>query len=631
MRANREHETTMLHLVNSMSRLQKQVFLLVVDLFLVPIALFTTVAIQERLQLVGDQPELWLVAGLTMVMASALSIILRIPYIRLNAFDLSGIGKIAIFAAVLAIVTSALGGLAKLELGAGFYVVFGIIFFLLSGGSRVAMLQILLALFRRMQPRRRVLIYGAGTTGMQLASALKTHEMIEPMVFIDDNIALQGLTIAGLPVMKPARIRSIIKSYQINRVLLAMPSLSGPKLAKIARNLEKLGVEVQALPSFAKLIGEEELIDKLAPLFPDQMLGRSRLDSGLITEEERYAGCTVLVSGAGGSIGSELCRQALAYKPEKLVLFELSEIALYNIDMELKSMVEGTSTEVIPILGSVTDARLVKKVLAAHKVKIVLHAAAYKHVPLVEANPLAGLANNVLGTATLARASREAGVERFILVSSDKAVRPTNVMGASKRLAELVVQDLANRSMGTVFAMVRFGNVLNSSGSVIPLFQEQIARGGPVTLTHNEVTRYFMTIQEASRLVLRAGSYAEGGEVFVLDMGKPISIRTLARNVIEASGCSVRDEANPDGDIEIVVIGLRPGEKLQEELLISEGQVTTRHEKIFIAREASLSEIEVASAVRALRTAAASADDDAARKVMAHWVEGYSEEKHKIS
>ena len=621
----------MLHLVNSMSRLQKQAFLLIVDLFLVPIALFSTIAIQERLQLVGNQLELWLVAGLTMVMASALSIILRIPYIRLNAFDLSGIGKIAIFAAVLAVVTSALGGLAKLELGAGFYVVFGIIFFLLSGGSRVAMLQILLALFRRMQPRRRVLIYGAGTTGMQLASALKTHEMIEPMVFIDDNVALQGLTIAGLPVMKPARIRSIIKSYQINRVLLAMPSLSGPKLARIARNLEKLGIEVQALPSFAKLIGEEELIDKLAPVFPDQMLGRSRLDSGIFMEEERYAGCTVLVSGAGGSIGSELCRQALAYKPEKLVLFELSEIALYNIDMELKSMVEGTSTEVIPILGSVTDARLVKKVLGAHKVKIVLHAAAYKHVPLVEANPLAGLANNVLGTATLARAAREAGVERFILVSSDKAVRPTNVMGASKRLAELVVQDLANRSMGTVFAMVRFGNVLNSSGSVIPLFQEQIARGGPVTLTHNEVTRYFMTIQEASRLVLRAGSYAEGGEVFVLDMGKPISIRTLARNVIEASGCSVRDEANPDGDIEIVVIGLRPGEKLQEELLISEGQMTTRHEKIFIAREACLSEIEVASAVRSLRSAAASADDDAARRVMAQWVEGYSEEKHQIS
>lgn len=614
-----------------MSRLQKQAFLLVVDLLLVPIALFSTIAIQERLQLVGDQLELWLVAGLTMVMASALSIILRIPYIRLNAFDLSGIGKIAIFAAVLAVVTSALGGLAKLELGAGFYVVFGIIFFLLSGGSRVAMLQILLALFRRMQPRRRVLIYGAGTTGMQLASALKTHEMIEPMVFIDDNVALQGLTIAGLPVMKPARIRSIVKSYQINRVLLAMPSLSSPKLARIARNLEKLGIEVQALPSFAKLIGEEELIDKLAPVFPDQMLGRSRLESGIFMEEERYAGCTVLVSGAGGSIGSELCRQALAYKPEKLVLFELSEIALYNIDMELKSMVEGTSTEVIPILGSVTDARLVKKVLGAHKVKIVLHAAAYKHVPLVEANPLAGLANNVLGTATLARASREAGVERFILVSSDKAVRPTNVMGASKRLAELVVQDLANRSMGTVFAMVRFGNVLNSSGSVIPLFQEQIARGGPVTLTHNEVTRYFMTIQEASRLVLRAGSYAEGGEVFVLDMGKPISIRTLARNVIEASGCSVRDEANPDGDIEIVVIGLRPGEKLQEELLISEGQMTTRHEKIFIAREACLSEIEVASAVRSLRSAAASADDDAARRVMAQWVEGYSEEKHQIS
>ena len=621
----------MLKLINTMSRLQKQAFLLTVDLILVPIALLLTIAIQERGQLVGGQAELWLVAGLSMIMASALSIILRIPYIRLNAFDLSGIGKIAIFAAVLAVVTSALGWLAKLGFGVGFFVVFGIIFFLASSGSRVAMLQILLALFRRERPRRRILIYGAGTTGMQLASALKTHDMIEPMVFIDDNTALQGLTIAGLPVLKPARIRSIIKSYQINRVLLAMPSLSIPKLTRISRNLEKLGIEVQTLPSFAKLIGEEELIDKLAPVITNQVLGRARLDSKILTKEKHYAGCTVLVSGAGGSIGSELCRQILAYKPEKIVLFELSEVALYNIDMELNNLVEGTSTEVIPILGSVTDARLVKKVLGAHKVKIVLHAAAYKHVPLVEANPLAGLANNVLGTATLARASREAGVERFILVSSDKAVRPTNVMGASKRLAEQVVQDLANRSKGTVFAMVRFGNVLNSSGSVIPLFQAQIARGGPVTLTHNDVTRYFMTIQEASRLVLRAGIYARGGEVFVLDMGKPVTIRTLARQVIEASGCTVRDEINPDGDIEIVVIGLRPGEKIQEELLISEGQMTTQHEKIYISREACLSEIEVASAIRALRSAAAAADDEAARKVLTRWVEGYSEEKHQIS
>jgi FlaA1/EpsC-like NDP-sugar epimerase len=265
--------------------------------------------------------------------------------------------------------------------------------------------------------------------------------------------------------------------------------------------------------------------------------------------------------------------------------------------------------------------------MATHKIDVVLHAAAYKHVPMVEANPLAGLANNVLGTLTLAREAREAGVERFILISSDKAVRPTNVMGASKRLAELVVQDLAERSQGTVFAMVRFGNVLGSSGSVIPLFQDQIARGGPVTLTHSDVTRYFMTVQEAVRLVLRASSFARGGEVFVLDMGAPVAIRKLARHVIEASGYTVRNRANPEGDIEIVITGLRPGEKLHEELLIGEGFLTTAHEKIFAAREAKLSEIEVAAALRALREAVATADDDAARAVIARWVEGWPQKQ----
>ncbi len=255
----------------------------------------------------------------------------------------------------------------------------------------------------------------------------------------------------------------------------------------------------------------------------------------------------------------------------------------------------------IPVLGSVPDTRLVRRVLSDHGVEVVLHAAAYKHVPLVEANPLAGLANNVMGTATLAREAREAGVNRFILISSDTAVRPTNVMGASKRLAELAVQDLAERSQGTVFAMVRFGNVLGSSGSVIPLFQDQITRGGPLTVTHEDVTRYFMTVQEAVRLVLRAASFAKGGEVFVLDMGAPVAIRNLARHVIEASGYTVRDAANPSGDIEIMITGLRPGEKLHEELLIGEGFLTTTHEKIFAAREARLSEIEVASALRSLR------------------------------
>jgi len=615
----------MLQFVKSMTRVQKQIVLLAVDLALVPLALLLTFSVQLN----GTNPivHLWSVApvvGMIMVLAAALSTVLRVPHTRLNAYDMSGVGRTAVFAIALTLSAFALGQIAELGYAGGTYVVFGILFFLLSTTSRVAMLKLLLTLYRRETPRCRVLIYGAGTTGMQLASALKTHEMIEPVAFVDDNAALQRLSIAGLPVLKPARIAEIAEERQINRVLIAMPSLSLPKRTQIARRLEGLGLEVQALPSFAQLIGEEALIDKLAPVIPGQLLGRARLDASILTDDAHFTGRNVLVSGAGGSIGSELCRQVLACKPARLVLYELSELALYTIEMELRDLAGEAGTELVPVLGSVTDARLVRRVLGDHDIDVVLHAAAYKHVPMVEANPLAGLANNVMGTATLAREAREAGVDRFILISSDKAVRPTNVMGASKRLAELVVQDLAERSQGTVFAMVRFGNVLGSSGSVIPLFQDQIARGGPLTVTHEDVTRYFMTVQEAVRLVLRAAGFARGGEVFVLDMGTPVAIRNLARQVIEASGYTVCDAVNPDGDIEIVITGLRPGEKLHEELLIGEGFLTTAHEKIFAAREARLSEIEVASALRSLREAVAGADDAAARAVITRWVEGYA-------
>jgi len=614
----------MLPFIKNMTRAQKRLFLLAIDLVLVPLALLFTFAVQvdagAALRLLW---EIAPVVGMTMVLAAALSSILGIHKTKLNAYDISGIGRTAIFAGLLALAAFALGGIAGLDLAAGVYVVFGLVFFLLSAASRVLMLKVLLELYRRGTPRCRVLIYGAGTTGIQLGQALKTHETIEPVAFVDDNAALQGLTIAGLPVYKPGRLAELVATRGVDRVLLAMPSLSMPKRTQIARRLEAMGLEVHALPSFAQLIGQEALVDKLAPVMPGQLLGRAQLDRDILTDDAHFTGRAVLVSGAGGSIGSEICRQVLACKPSKLVLFELSEPALYTIDMELRDLARAAGTKMVPVLGSVTDGRLAHKVLAEHGVDVVLHAAAYKHVPMVEANPLAGLANNVLGTVTLAREAREAGVDRFILISSDKAVRPTNVMGASKRLAELVVQDLAERSQGTVFAMVRFGNVLGSSGSVIPLFQDQIRRGGPVTVTHEDVTRYFMTVQEAVRLVLRASSFAKGGEVFVLDMGAPVAIRNLARHVIEASGYTVRDVVNPEGDIEIVITGLRPGEKLHEELLIGEGFLTTAHEKIFTAREARLSEIEVASALRSLREAVATADDDAARAMIARWVEGY--------
>jgi FlaA1/EpsC-like NDP-sugar epimerase len=403
-----------------------------------------------------------------------------------------------------------------------------------------------------------------------------------------------------------------------------MPSLSTPALARIAHGLRHCGAEVHALPSFAQMVGLSGLPDRPAPVPIDTLLGRSRLEADLPAVTHAYSGRRIMVTGAGGSIGSELCRQVLACDPGCLVLVEQSELALYTIEKELREI--GAKPRIVPVLGSVLDGPAMRATMRAHGIDVVLHAAAYKHLPLVEANPIPGLENNVLGTKVLAEAARDARVDRFILVSSDKAVRPTNVMGASKRLAELVVQDLATRATGTRFSMVRFGNVLGSSGSVIPLFEEQIARGGPVTLTHRDVTRYFMTMSEAARLVLLAGSFARGGDVFVLDMGKAVPIRRLARQMIEGAGHTVRDEDNPDGDIEIRVTGLRPGEKLHEELLISSDMLTTPHAKILRAQESYLSEFETATAMRALREAIDARDEIAARAVIARWVETAVEE-----
>jgi FlaA1/EpsC-like NDP-sugar epimerase len=614
----------LLNIVKSLSPGQKAITFLMVDLILIPVALIVTFALQPVPLVPLETIALILPILPYLLAASALvSFWIGIPSIRLNAYETRAVGKTAQYAAITGLVALMLGKIAGLGLATGLYVIFAACFFLFSAAARVVMFQVLTAIYRRDEGHTRVMIYGAGTTGTQLVSALNAHKTIYPVAFIDDNAALHGLTVAGLPVYSPLRIREMAEAKQIDRVLLAVPSLSQPKQAQLARRLQKMGLEVQALPSFSQLIGEEQLVDKLKPVESHTFLGRKQVCDQLERGCESYADRVVLISGAGGSIGSELCRQVLACRPAKLVLYELNELALYNVEMELRSLADVTETDLVPVLGSVTDPRQVRGVLASHKVQVVLHAAAYKHVPLVEANPLAGLANNVFGTQTLAREAAEIGVERFILISSDKAVRPTNVMGASKRLAELVIQDLATRSPNTVFTMVRFGNVLGSSGSVVPLFQEQIRRGGPVTVTDPKVTRFFMTIQEAVRLVLTAGDMAKGGEVFVLDMGRAVPILQLARQVIESAGYTVRDADAPDGDIEIVFTGLRPGEKMYEELTITDDHIGTRHPKLFCAREQSLSEIEVASILRALRHAVASGDPEAGRAVIARWVEGY--------
>ena len=615
-----------MHFVLSLPRKQKMYIFLVLDLAMIPASLLFTYALQalptSALEtLVLTLPTL----PYLMLAAVALSLWMGLPHIQLNAYERHAIGLSAALAVGLAIILAGLSWLSGLVLPTGTYVMFAISYFLFLVASRSMLYQVVTNIYRRAQPRCRVLIYGAGTTGTQLAQALRTHDSIDPVAFADDNTSLQGMVLSGLPVFPPGRIADLVKERNINRVLLAMPSLSQPKQAQIARKLQKMGLEVQALPSFAQLIGQEALIDKLAPVPPHNFLGRKSRADGLGGASDSYIGRVVLVSGAGGSIGSELCRQVLACHPRRIVLYELSELALYTVHQELEQLTEDTGVEIVPVLGSVTDIRQVRKVLADHDVQVVLHAAAYKHVPLVEANPLAGLTNNVLGTRTLARAAADAHIERFILISSDKAVRPTNVMGASKRLAELVLQDLATRSTDTIFTMVRFGNVLGSSGSVVPLFQDQISRGGPVTVTDPKVKRFFMTIREAVQLVLKAGAEAKGGEVFVLDMGKPVPIIKLARQVIESAGYTVRDQDNPDGDIEIEMIGLRPGEKLEEELTLSPDLIGTRHQKIFCAREKYLSEIEVAGLLRGLREALASSDEVAALAIVERWVEGYSE------
>ncbi|MBM1817550.1 polysaccharide biosynthesis protein [Sulfitobacter pseudonitzschiae] len=607
--------------------------MLFIDAMLVPIALFFSFSLHANGEALVMMLAYLPVLPYLLIIGGALSVLMGISTIQLNAYETGAIGLTGAFSVALVIVSYLLTTAARIPITIPTHIVFGISFFIFSIISRAVLLQIVLAIYRRSSLRCRVLIYGAGTTGTQLVSALRSHEHIEPVAFVDDSKALHGLIVARLPVYSPVRIAEIAAEKRIDRVLLALPSLSLPKQAQISRRLQKMGLEVQALPSFAQLVGEEALVDKLTDVEPKLFLNRDEVatETGA-SAIASYQGKTVLISGAGGSIGSELCRQVMQCGPAKMVLFELSEVALYKVDMELRQIAEDTDIEIVPVLGTVTDARQVRGVLSDHNVQVVLHAAAYKHVPLVETNPLTGLANNVLGTHTLATEAAKTNVERFILISSDKAVRPTNVMGASKRLAELVVQDLASRvSAGDapIYTMVRFGNVLGSSGSVVPLFQEQLRRGGPVTVTHPEVSRYFMTAQEAVHLVLRAGAMAKGGEVFVLDMGKPVHIEKLARQVIESAGYTVRDAKNPDGDIEIEFIGLRPGEKMTEELTLTGNLIGTTHRKIFSADEMALSEIEIASALRALRAALASNDEQAAREVALRWVEGYSNSRHE--
>lgn len=444
------------------------------------------------------------------------------------------------------------------------------------------------------------LIYGAGSAGSDLARALSGSTALRVVGMLDDDAQLHGATVQGLRVFNPARLSEIVKQHNIRTVLLAMPHLSRARRSAIVRELTQQRLAVRVLPTLRGLAAGTTNVDQLQELSIDDLLGREVVEPVPELLARHNRGRIVLVTGAGGSIGSELCRQVLEQRPTLLLLVEQSEFALYTIHQELSQQLQtaapqstesqptnATQTRLIPLLADVRNAAQMAEICRAWQPHTVYHAAAYKHVPLVEENAAAGLRNNVWGTLAVAQAARSAGVAQFVLISTDKAVRPTNIMGASKRLAELVLQALAAQETEgkTTFSMVRFGNVLGSSGSVVPLFRQQIRAGGPITLTHEAVTRYFMTIPEAAQLVIQAAAMAHGGEVFVLDMGEPVQIAELAQRMIWSAGLSVRDASNPAGDIAITVTGLRPGEKLYEELLIGDNPEPTDHPRILRARE----------------------------------------------
>ena len=501
-----------------------------------------------------------------------------------------------------------------------------LIFLLLVGASRALARFWLAGMGRTTGGQAQFLIYGAGMAGAQTAAALGMSGQYALLGFADDDPAKIGRSINGVPVHAGADVPALVDKLGVTDILLALPSVTRERRNRIIESLRHLPVHIRTLPGMADLTSGRVTVQDFRELDIEDLLGRDPVppDADLLARDLAHK--TVLVTGAGGSIGSELCRQILRQQPSRLLLLDHSEYALYSIHQELEQLrlSEGFAADLLPLLGSVNHEARLREVCELHRPHTVYHAAAYKHVPMVESNPAEGARNNVFGTLNMARVARDCGVARFVLVSTDKAVRPTNIMGASKRMAELVLQALAAEAgAGTCFSMVRFGNVLGSSGSVVPLFRRQLQVGGPLTVTHAEVTRYFMTIPEAAQLVLQAGAMAAGGEVFVLDMGEPVRILDLAHRMVELSGLSVRDAAHPQGDIEIAITGLRPGEKLYEELLIGDNPTPTGHPRIMKAHEDRLSWPELQPQLERLQRAAEIGDEAGIRAVLKACVHGF--------
>jgi FlaA1/EpsC-like NDP-sugar epimerase len=547
-------------------------------------------------------------------------------------------GLTAVFAMVSGVVLSVLvlafvdRFAAAHQLTPAILTIYGALAALYVGGTRVVMRYI----FHRYTGRHaeRVAIYGAGDAGARLCAALIGGRDCWPVAFIDDKRALHGTVIHGVEVFGPESLKELIRERDIHGVLLALPTASRRRRREILTSLEPLGLHVRSLPDISEILAGRAAVDEIREIEVADLLGRDTVPPHPRLLDACVLAKSVMITGAGGSIGSELCRQIVRLKPAVMVLYEKSELALYQIDMELREIIERErlSVHLVSLLGNAHHRDRVLDVMSTYRVQTVYHAAAYKHVPIVEQNVIEGIHNNVVSTWNTAEAAHEAGVETFVLISTDKAVNPTNVMGATKRVAEIILQGLQQRIEKTRYCMVRFGNVLASSGSVVPRFYEQIRKGGPITVTHQDVTRYFMTIPEAAQLVIQAGSMARGGDVFVLDMGKPVKIAELARRMVSLMGLSVRDETNPDGDIEIVYTGLRPAEKLYEELLIGNNVSGTDHPMIMRAVEHALPWDEVDTWLREMIAALRAFDCEGALALLERAVAEYrpSPELHDL-
>lgn len=584
-------------------RIQKRIISVVSDMVVLFFAIWAAFALRLEQELWVPNRDHMIVAAITVVFTIA--VFIRTGLYRAVVRFLGDKAFLTIIYGVFAssVALIIVGYLLQVPIPRSVPIIYGALAFIFVSGSRLGVR--MLVNHPHQRNKEAVAIVGAGETGMALASALRQGPEYKPVVFVSFDRANHKSMIDGLPVVRIDLIAKNMAKYQVQRILLALDPDSKVDRKKLLKQLEPLSIPVQTVPSVSELVAGQARINDIRDLEIEDLLGRDPVRPDTAVVAKSLFQKSVMVTGAGGSIGSELCRQIIRHKPKTLVLFEQSEFSLYAIERELQAInrVEGLGVELHPLMGSVVHRRRCEVIMRTFDVQTVYHAAAYKHVPLVEHNVIEGVQNNVFGTVHAAEAAIAAGVERFVLISTDKAVRPTNVMGASKRMAELVLQGLADRQDKTVFSMVRFGNVLGSSGSVVPLFRDQIRDGGPVTVTHPDIIRYFMTIPEASQLVLQAGSMGVGGEVFVLDMGEPVKIADLARKMIHLMGLAEKTEDEPNGDIEVVFSGLRPGEKLYEELLIGDNPQGTSHPRIMMAREVSMSPGDLDVALQELLSA----------------------------